>query len=209
MFLPSGVLMLLSLFVPKFSKWGSLGMNSNSITHNTYFPSLATPNVYPRSAEANGVQNTSEKPLSPETQQALNRWFPKQDDFYGLFPQANKNRLSDFLAHPIKNFPVVIGMSITAVEGLSLAMLLLGLNLTKEVAKDTPTEAVALGKIIKRGAIWQGAVVLFWGGLTFLDYLYQKKRNKDTLKGIQTLGDNATRQDWIDYKKAHPKMSKI
>ncbi len=160
----------------------------------------------PRSAEATKTENPNEKPLSPETKQALQRWYPKQDDWYGLFPQANKNKLSDFLAHPVKNLGVVIGIGITAIEGLILGLLLFGLTKAKDIAKNATAETKANIKTIKVGAMLHSAVVLFFGGLTLADYLLQKNLNKDTLQGIQTLGEQATRNDWINYKKTHPEL---
>ena len=62
-------------------------------------------------------------------------------------------------------------------------------------------------KSLKGSIFLAGVSTLFWGGLTFVDYLLQKNLNKDTVKGIQTLGDQATRQEWIDYKKTHPTIT--
>ncbi len=147
--------------------------------------------------ELNRPENSSEKPLSPETQQALDRWYPKQDDWHGLFPQANKNKLSDFLAHPVKSIGVFLGIGMMALTGLAFGATLKAAQVTKDVE----------AKEFKNKAIYHGLELLLIGGLTFADYYYQKIRNKDTLQGIQTLGEQATRQEWIDYKKMHPQAS--
>ena len=158
--------------------------------------------------EVNRPENSSEKPLSPETQQALDRWYPKQDDWYGLFPQANKNKLSDFLAHPIKNISVLLGLGVTAQPAIGLAIGLISITTLKSHPEAMiKPEAKEVMKRLIRGTLKQGLFTAFWGGLTFLDYFYQKNRNKDTLKGIQTLGENASRQEWLDYKKTHPETA--
>jgi hypothetical protein len=161
----------------------------------------------PPSAEATKTDNPSEKPLSSETQQALDRWYPKQDDWYGLFPQANKNKLSDFLAHPVKNISVLLGLGTTAVPAFLLSLNLIaiaGLKTNPKAMIDP--ENKTLVKLLTRASFTAGAWTLFWGGLTFADYFYQKNRNKDTLQGIQTLGEQATRQEWLDYKEVHPEL---
>ncbi len=158
--------------------------------------------------EVNRPENSSEKPLSPETQQALQRWYPKQDDWYGLFPQANKNKLSDFLAHPIKNISVFLGLGVTAYPAIGLAISLISITTLKSHPEAMiKPEVKNVMKSLTRSAFLTGASTLFWGGLTFLDYFYQKNRNKDTLQGIQTLGENATRAEWLDYKKTHPETA--
>ena len=159
--------------------------------------------------EVNRAEADTNKPLSPETQQALERWYAKQWDFYGLYPQANQNKLSDFLAHPVKNLGVVIGIGVTTIQGLGLilGLRLFALTKAKDIVNNASVATKRGIKIVKVGTLLQAGKVLFWGGLTFADYLLQKNRNKDTLKGIQTLGDQATRQEWIDYKKAHPAIA--
>jgi hypothetical protein len=166
-----------------------------------------SPNACPRSAEANSVEHTTTQSFSPETQQALDRWYPEQDDWYGLFPQANQHKLSDFLAHPIKNISVLLGMGVTVFPVFGLALSSFGLiAMTSNPNAMSHPEAKGVVKTFTRAALKHSALTLFCGGLTFLDYLYQKNRNKDTLKGIQILGEKATRDDWINYKKSHPKI---
>jgi hypothetical protein len=163
--------------------------------------------VNPQSMQAVDSEKNPNQPLPPETQKALNRWYPKQDDWYGLFPQANKNKLSDFLAHPVKNISVLLGLGVTAKPAIGLAIGLISITTLKShpEAMITPEVKEVMKRLI-RGTLKQGLFTAFWGGLTFLDYFYQKNRNKDTLKGIQTLGEQATRQEWIDYKKTHPEL---
>jgi hypothetical protein len=148
-------------------------------------------------AEVNRAENPTEKPLSPETQKALERWYAKQWDFYGLYPQANQNKLSDFLAHPVKSIGVFLGIGMMALTGLVFGATLKAAQVRKGVE----------AKEFKNKAIYHGLELLFLGGLTFADYYHQKIRNKDTLKGIQTLGEQATRREWLDYKKTHPAIA--
>jgi hypothetical protein len=163
-----------------------------------------SPNACPRSAEANSVEHTTTQSLSPETQQALDRWYPEQDDWYGLFPQANKHKLSDFLEDPLKNVSVLLGLGITAVPAY---LFLLTLSQLRGYLKASNSPHInAMRKLLIRTSLSTGTLTILGGGLTLLHYLYQKNRNTDTLKGIQILGENATRQEWINYKKSHPEI---
>ncbi|XVJ51793.1 MAG: hypothetical protein HEQ32_06845 [Vampirovibrio sp.] len=154
----------------------------------------------------------SDPTTAPEVKKALDRWYPEQDDWYGLFPQANQHKLSDFLAHPIKNISNVINVSATAfpVFGLSVNLIQIIRSKIKPELSTLPRGKNGIEKLLTRvftrAALFNGVGVLFCGGLTVLDYLYQKNRNEDTLKGIQILGENATRDDWINYKKTHPEI---
>jgi hypothetical protein len=145
--------------------------------------------------ELNRAEADTNKPLSAETQQALERFLPKQDDWYGLSPQVNKNKLSDFLAHPVKNLYTTITIGLASITGIVFALSLLA-------AKVQPQKYTSM-ELLK-----EGAELLFFIGLTTLIYINRQNLNKDTLQGIQTLGENASRQEWLDYKKTHPETAK-
>jgi hypothetical protein len=134
---------------------------------------------------------------APEVKTGLERLIPNQFDWFGLFPQANQHKLSDFLAHPIKSISVISGIFMTALSGVALIANLLGYY-------SNEAKKIELKKNLKDLSVDFPFLI----GLTFLEYLRQKSMNTDSLKGIQTLGNQATRQEWLDYKKTHPEMSK-
>jgi hypothetical protein len=164
----------------------------------------ASPSALYQSLPPSQELEKSDPTAAPETLQALDRWYPEQDDWYGLFPQANKNKLSDFLAHPIKNVSVLLGLGMTAVPAYLFSLTLSQLRGYLK-ASNSPN-INAMRKLLIRTSFSTGTLTLLGGSLTLLDYLYQKNRNEDTLKGIQILGENASRQEWINYKKTHPEI---
>jgi len=172
-------------------------------TLNASTPSLTTnsPNVYPRSAEASGAENPSEKPLSPEVQQGLKRFTYKESPYNFFNSKKNEHKLSDFLLDPVKNLNTFLTLVGTSVFGL------LGTSTLQSSSKIKNLTVEQLQELRGTGYIWIIGAILTAG--TGLWEAFQiKNRNKDTLQGIQTLGDNATRQEWIDYKKTHPEISK-
>ncbi|MFN7310321.1 MAG: hypothetical protein ACK5T0_03035 [Vampirovibrionales bacterium] len=159
-------------------------------------------------AEVNRSENPTEKPLSPETQEALERWYKKKDDAYGLYPQANQSKLSDFLQHPVKNLTNAITLVGTLIVGLTGVFFLNMAHKTKNLSAEQLKElGYASHKEFKYASYLSPIGTLLVGGLALWQASRIKNLNKDTLKGIQTLGDQATRQEWIDYKKAHPAIA--
>ncbi len=153
----------------------------------------------PRSAEATKTDNPSEKPLSPETQQALQRWYNVEFDGYTLYPQANQSKLTYFLQHPVKNITNFSSLLGTAIMG---SMGLVAFFMASNAKHLTPQKLKEFKSV---GYVSLIATPLF-AGLGLWQFLRIKSLNKDTLQGIQTLGENATRQEWLNYKKQHPEL---
>jgi hypothetical protein len=164
-------------------------------------PQASPAALYP-SLPPSPERKKSDPTAAPEVKTGLERLNPNQFDWFGLFPQANQHKLSDFLAHPIKSVSVISGIFMTALSGMAFTTTLLKYCVSNE-AKKIVLKA-DLKKELK-DLSFEFPVLI---GLTFLEYLRQKSMNTDSLKGIQTLGNQATRQEWLDYKKTHPEMSK-
>jgi preprotein translocase subunit Sss1 len=159
-------------------------------------------------AEVNRSENPTEKPLSPETQEALERWYKKKDDAYGLYPQANQSKLSDFLQHPVKNLTNAITLVGTLIMGFMGAFALDMAHKTKNFSTEQLKDlGYASHKEFKYTSYISAVGTLLVGGLGLWQASRIKNINKDTLQGIQTLGDQATRQEWLDYKKTHPTIA--
>lgn len=158
--------------------------------------------------EVNRAEADTNKPLSPETQQALERCYKKKDDAYGLYPQANQSKLSDFLQHPVKNLTNAITLIGTLIMGLTGAFNLNMAHKTKNLsAEQLKKLGYASHKEFKYASYISAIGTLLVGGLALWQAFKIQNLNKDTLKGIQTLGENASRQEWLDYKKTHPETA--
>ena len=175
-------------------------MNSHTLNPMTNtFSKSATGNVAPRSqaspreADSSLTTKNPTATSSPAVQEGLNAFFPKQ---YALFGLVNKNKLPDYLAHPVKNINNVINFSLLIITVFSAAVLAVTALTSRKKSEFSKT----------LGGLGLGFLLML--GDALFDLQYRKDLNKDTLKGIQVLGENATLEDWQNYKKSHPKVNK-
>jgi hypothetical protein len=133
-----------------------------------------------------------EKPdptTAPEVKKGLDRFIPNQLDIGILLPQVDKHKLSDFLQHPTRNLGVFAGLLGSSILGITF---IFDLQKSLKLKQGMPS-TLALG------ATFAGVAFS-----TINHYIHQDMLNKDMIQGIGILGENATRQEWIHYKKTHP-----
>ena len=164
-------------------------LNTMPITPNS-------PNVYPRQAEDSHSQS-----LLPETQEGLKRFTYKESPYNFFNSKKNEHKLSDFLIDPVKNINTLLSILAPPILGILGFSFLHNSSKIKNLTTEELQEVRDGGYILIVGAIATAGVGL-WEAFQI------KNRNKDTLQGIHILGEKATRQDWIDYKKAHPEISR-
>jgi hypothetical protein len=152
-------------------------------------------------AEVKDAENTSEKPLSPETQQALKRFMPKD---YALFGFNNKSKLIDYLAEPYKNANNALNLFGSVLSGAVFLATLGGVLVYPQFAKSLKQEKSLLFGMPKLVEMGLETALIVYG--TLFDWQYKPRQNADLLKGINTLGEGATLEDWQKYKKTHPEL---
>lgn len=144
----------------------------------------------------------------PEIQKALNRWdpekvylpyemrYPLPDWDEASARSAKDQKLKDTLANPAKGAFISLLISAVASTGMMLA--------PKKWYATIPFTKKLQPETIKKWSIGITATVLASGSL-FAAWM-QSRMNKEALKGIQAVGTEATRQDWLDYQQTQYKQ---
>ena len=160
--------------------------------------SLST--VNPQLAKANGAENQTEKPLSPETEEALARWTPKQRESLFSSKEDLQHPLTQYLANPVKSMLNNV-----------FCWTLLPLAGYEALSRILPNAKVPfMGNMTLKGFktfVWFAILTTTGIFSAVPEYFSQKWVNQDILKGIKTLGTHASKQDWNDYQKAHPEIT--
>jgi hypothetical protein len=155
----------------------------------------------PRVADATKAENQTEKPLSPDTQKALKRFIPNN---YALFGLNNKGKLIDYLADPYKNANNALNLFGSVLSGAVFLATLGGVLVNPQFAKSLKQEKSPLFGMSNLAGLGLETALIVAG--TLFDWQYKPRQNKDLLKGINTLGEGATLEEWQNYKKTHPEL---